>query len=387
MRFFTSLRLPMFDRYILRQLLIALVATTGGLAALIWLTQSLRFVSLVVDRGLSLKVFLQLTGMLVPSFVAVILPITTFVVVQFIYHRLSGDREIIVMRAAGVSSFVLARPGITCALIATLACYFLNLWIVPASYHSFRKYEFTIRNKMAAFMLQEGVFTNISDKLTVYIRSRDHNGNLRGILVEDDRQPNNKATILAEQGNLVIINDQPQVVLFNGSREVIDAKTGRLNVLNFQRNTLDLSSNKNEQTRYRDSTEMSLYELLHPNPEEVANRDYSKLAVEAHRRLTSPLTILSFTMIALVSVLKGSFARYGNILRPLGSIFSVVGLLAVTLLVQNMASRNTALIPLIWFIAIAPGIISFIILFGSEIKAKLSEQSGSSYATSSREKR
>ncbi len=65
------------DRYIFRQLAFALIAVTGGLAALIWLTQSLRFVELVVNRGLSLGVFLELTGLLIPSFVAVILPITT----------------------------------------------------------------------------------------------------------------------------------------------------------------------------------------------------------------------------------------------------------------------------------------------------------------------
>lgn len=370
MRLFTSLRLPMFDRYILHQLLIALVATTGGLAALIWLTQSLRFVSLVVDRGLSLGVFLELTGLLVPSFIAVILPITTFVVVQFVYHRLSGDREIIVMRAAGISSFALAKPGMICALIATILCYLLNIWIVPASYHSFRKFEYKIRNKMAAFMLQEGVFTNVSDNLTVYIKSKDHNGILKGILVEDDRQPTNKATILAESGNIVIINDKPQVVLLNGSREVIDKKTGRLNVLNFERNTIDLSSNKEQSSRLKDATEMSLYELLHPNAQEVFDRDYGKLAVEAHRRLTSPLTILSFTMIALVSVLRGGFARYGNIIRPLGAIFTIVGLMSLILIVQNIATRNMAVIPIIWVVAIAPGIIASLILFLPDMNSK-----------------
>lgn len=370
MRLFTSLRLPMFDRYILHQLLIALVATTGGLAALIWLTQSLRFVSLVVDRGLSLGVFLELTGLLVPSFIAVILPITTFVVVQFVYHRLSGDREIIVMRAAGMSSFALAKPGMICALIATILCYLLNIWIVPASYHSFRKFEYKIRNKMAAFMLQEGVFTNVSDNLTVYIKSKDHNGILKGILVEDDRQPTNKATILAESGNIVIINDKPQVVLLNGSREVIDKKTGRLNVLNFERNTIDLSSNKEQSSRLKDATEMSLYELLHPNAQEVFDRDYGKLAVEAHRRLTSPLTILSFTMIALVSVLRGGFARYGNIIRPLGAIFTIVGLMSLILIVQNIATRNMAVIPIIWVVAIAPGIIASLILFLPDMNSK-----------------
>jgi lipopolysaccharide export system permease protein len=41
------------DIYIFRQVLVALLAATGGLTALIWLTQSLRFVELVVNRGLS----------------------------------------------------------------------------------------------------------------------------------------------------------------------------------------------------------------------------------------------------------------------------------------------------------------------------------------------
>src|SRR5674476_794115 len=93
------------DRYIFRQLAGALIAVTGGLTLLIWLIQSLRFVELVVNRGLSAFVFLRLIGLLIPSLVAVIVPITTFVVVQFVYQRLAGDRELTVMRAAGLSPF------------------------------------------------------------------------------------------------------------------------------------------------------------------------------------------------------------------------------------------------------------------------------------------
>ena len=78
------------DRYIFRQLFWGLIAVTTGLTALIWLTQSLRFIELVVNRGLSMLVFMQLTGLLIPSFIAVILPITTYVVIQFMYNRLSG---------------------------------------------------------------------------------------------------------------------------------------------------------------------------------------------------------------------------------------------------------------------------------------------------------
>ena len=104
------------DRYLFRQLFVALLAVTIGLVALIWLTQSLRLIELVVNHGLSVRVFLELTGLLIPNFIAVILPITTFVVVQFVYQRLAGDRELTVMRAAGLSSLRLSRP----ALLLTL---------------------------------------------------------------------------------------------------------------------------------------------------------------------------------------------------------------------------------------------------------------------------
>ncbi|MFT9024996.1 LPS export ABC transporter permease LptF [Acetobacter indonesiensis] len=362
-------RVPTLDRYVFHQLLVALLATTGGLAALIWLMQSLRFVSLVVDRGLSLRVFIELTSLLIPSFVAVVLPITTFVVSLFVYQRLAGDRELTVMRAAGLSPLALARPGLACATMATLMGFMLNLWIVPTSYHAFRQYEFQIRNKMAAFMLQEGVFTKVSDVMTVYIRSRSHDGTLHGIVVQDDRQTDRRATILANHGTMMIVNDTPRVILYDGSRQVIDHKTGRLDMLVFEQDSMDMSSTHQEDARFRDAAEMSLNELLHPDPKEVSPRDTGKFKVEGWRRLTSPLTCFSFAMVGLFAVLRGVFSRHGNIKRPLAAVLTVVGLLAVNLLLQNLASRNMALIPLIPLIALLPGIVCSVILFGPELKA------------------
>jgi lipopolysaccharide export system permease protein len=354
------------DRYLLRQLVVALFAVTGGLVALIWLTQSLRFVELVVNRGLSFRVFFQLTSLLIPSFVAVILPITTFVVVQFVYQRLAGDREITVMRAAGLSPLTLARPALLVAGGAVVACYLLNLWIVPAAFGAFRQFNFEIRNRVAAFLLQEGVFTPVSDDLTVYVRSRGPDGTLHGILVDDARQKNSHATILAERGRLVPNSATPRVLLFNGSRQEIDKQTGRLNVLTFSENALDLAdSSKTEETRIRDPQEMSLSELLNPAGGTGA-RDYAKLYAEAHRRLASPLTAVSFAMVALVAQLMGTFRRHGNLLRPAAAVLGVVGLLALGLAIGNLAARDPALVPLVWLHAILPGLVCAWMLFGPQ---------------------
>jgi lipopolysaccharide export system permease protein len=353
------------DRYIFRQLLLALIAVTGGLTALVWLIQSLRFVELVVNHGLSLIVFVELTGLLVPSFVAVILPITTFVVVQFIYQRLAGDREITAMRAAGLSPFALSRSALAVVILATATCYLLNLWIVPASLSSFREFQWEIRNRMAAFLLQDGVFTQVSDDLTVYVRSRDPDGTLHGILVDDGRDKTAHATILAESGRLTQGPNGPRVLLVNGSRQEIDHQTGRLNVLTFGQNEIDLADNQaagNE--RLRDMSEMSLGELLHPHPPFA--RDIPRWIAEGHKRLASPLTAISYAIIALFSVLCGTFRRHGSLIRPLVAIAAMVALLAFGLAIENLAARDNAMLPMIWLHAATPGVICGWLLFGPQ---------------------
>ncbi len=353
------------DRYVFRQLAVALVAVTTGLVALIWLTQSLRFVDTVVNRGLSVGVFLKLTGLLIPNFVTVILPITCFVVVQFVYQRLANDRELTVMRAAGLSQFSLARPAIAMASVTVVLCLLLDLWLVPASFTAFRQYQFEIRNRLAAFLLQDGVFNTVADNMTIYVRSRDQDGTLHGILIEDGRQPNSHATILAETGHLVGVETAPRVLLENGSRQELDRQTGRLNVLTFAQNTIDLSQKTiAADQRTRDVGELSLRDLLEPSRQgQLSIGNEGKLKVEIHRRLTSSLMAMSFAMIALYASLTGGFQRHGGVLRPLAAVAAVVALLALGLAATNLAIRDTSLIPLLWIITVLPGLAAMYALF------------------------
>jgi lipopolysaccharide export system permease protein len=42
-----------FTKYILRQLIVGMILVTSGLTCIIWLSQSLRFIEMIVNRGLS----------------------------------------------------------------------------------------------------------------------------------------------------------------------------------------------------------------------------------------------------------------------------------------------------------------------------------------------
>ena len=356
------------DWYMFRQLALGLVAITVGLTALIWLTQSLRFVKLVVDHGLSFGVFLALTALLVPSFVAVVLPITTFVVTQFVYQRLAGDRELTVMRAAGRSDLTLARPALVLALLATMAGYALNLWVVPASFRSFQNFQWEIRNRIAAYLLQDGVFTHLGHGLTVYVRARTPDGVLHGILINDARNPAAETTVLARQGRMIDSRSGPEVVLRDGSRQQIDPRTGRLDLLTFHRNVLDLSgTGRAPAARVPGMAEVSLSTLLHP-PAFVGPSDRPRWRAEAAKRLTGPISSLTFAAIALISVLSGAFRRHGSTIRPLGAVGAVVALVALQLAVGDMAARNNAMLGLVWGAAVLPALVALGMLLGPDLR-------------------
>jgi lipopolysaccharide export system permease protein len=357
----------LLHRYVLRQLLWGLLASTVALVALMWLVQSLRFVELVVNRGLSLWVFLNLTGLLVPQLIAFVLPVTTFAVVQAVYQRMATDRELTVMRGTGLSPLSLGGPGIVLGLGALVLGAVLSNWLVPLSYGKFREEQFEIRNRMAAYLLEDGVFTQMSDGLTVFVRRRDADGELHGVLIDDARNPASEATIFAERGVIADGTDGPRVLLLHGSRQQIDHKTGRLDVLSFEQELIDLGEGpKADETRARDPDELSMSELLNPAPGSVAPQVAPKLLVEAHRRLASPFSSLSFALVALASVLTGAFSRHASYLRPTIAILSVVGILALQLAAQNIAGHNEGLLPLIWIAAIAPGVVAGVILFAPQ---------------------
>jgi lipopolysaccharide export system permease protein len=357
------------DWYIFRQLILGLLAVTTGLTMLIWLVQSLRFVDLVVNHGLSLWVFLKLTGLLVPSFVAVILPITTFVIVQFTYQRLAGDRELTVMRAMGLSPAALSRPVLAMVVMVVAAGYALNLSVVPAPLAAFGEFQWEIRNQMAAFMLQDGVFTPLSDDVTVYVRSRDPDGTLRGVMIDDARNKSAHATILAERGQLVEAADGLHVLLFDGSRQEVEAQTGRLNILTFHENLVDLSGPSHNQTeRVMGMSEVPLDVLLHP-PSTLSRIDQARWIAEAHKRVTAPIAAVTYALMALLSVLTGAFQRHASILRPLISVGGVVVLLALSLALQTLTARDNATAPLLWAETIVPPLVFALLLFGPQVLA------------------
>ncbi len=307
------------------------------MTGVVWLTQSLRFVDMIVNHGLALSTFFTLTLLMTPSLLALTMPLALFISLLLVYHRLIADSELVVLRATGSSNLRLSAPALALASMVALAVLAINLYFMPAGLRMFKDRQFEIRHSLASLLLQEGVFNTPVDGLTVFVRERASDGELRGILVHDDREPESApVTVTAERGALLNTADHPRFVLENGNRQQVERDSDRLSVLYFESYAFDFAPQTGLLPgRIRKPRERYLGELLRPEEEVSAHRRAEFLA-EAWQRVSSPFHAVILALIACAALLSGDFNRRGQVRRAFAGGAVGVVFLSASLGVQNM---------------------------------------------------
>lgn len=359
-------------RYLVGQIFTAMAFIVVSITCVIWLSQSLRFVDLIVNRGLPIPSFVFLTLMLMPTWLSIVLPIASFAATVFVYNKLTNDRELVVMSAAGMSPLRLAGPALLVAVATTAATYLMTLYLVPMSYRGFKELQFQIRHNFDHLVLREGEFRSIGDGLTVYVRAREDEGQLAGIVVHDQSNPKKTVTLVAERGALITSADGPRVVMANGSRQERDTDTGRVSVLYFDRYTIDLGAMKEEvQRTIRDQNELFVDDLLIPTEQITDARNFNEYRAEGHQRLTSPLLALSLTAIGVAIMLSGEFSRRGQTIRIVSAVLLAAGAEAIGLGSKYLVVRYPWLVPIMWLSVIGPFLLALMTMTQRRLRRRI----------------
>lgn len=353
-----------FDRYLLKNLVLATTFTALSLAMIIMLTQSLRFLELIINSGASSFSFFTLTFLAMPRFFEVILPIALMISTVFIYNRLSADSEMVVMRASGFSPLRLSRPALVLAVFVTLIIFTVSAWLAPVALSQMQLMRVTIKAQYSSLLLRDGIFNPIGKDLTVFISDRNSDGELQGLMIHDSR--NGQAlpvTIIAKRGVIVSDDAAQQVLVFDGSRQEYNPQTGVLSRLDFERYSLDLPESGPVRQRYREPDERTLFELL--NPDEQVRADEGLVhdfVIEAHRRFISPLLAVTFTLVSLCCMLLGQTDRRGLSRRIVMAAGIIIVLQGLYLVAYNLAKQHAAGLVLMYALVLVPlGIAAFLL--------------------------
>jgi len=342
--------------YLLRQIFTAFLFSGIAVSFVVLFTQSFRLLSFVIDNSSTLFVFFRLMGLIVPTFLPLIVPISFGIAVLFIYHKFAVDSELVVMRAAGLSPLRMAFPALLLGVLVVLLGYGLTLWITPAANRSLVNLQYRVRDDYSAYMIRPGAFNDLAEGLTFYARRRSSGGGMADILVHDVRDPAFPVTIMAQSGQMTFEDGIPQVVVFNGRRQELSVETGRLQELGFNRYVLDLHLLKNDgpdrQPAPREMSLPHLWKTLYGNGHNFHSK--GKVRAELHQRVAGPLLALSFALIAVTVILVGDFNRRGMTQRVLVAAAAIVVVQALMLGLVSQVARQAWLAPILYLVVLAP---------------------------------
>ena len=367
--------MKIFNSYLLKNLFIATAFIAIILAFVIFLTQSLRFLEIIINAGAAGSAFIILTSLALPRFFEVILPIAVMSATLFLYNKMTIDSEITAIRATGFSSFSLAKPAIILGISITTMLWGITMWIAPVSLAKMQNMRHELKSEFSTLLFKEGVFNQVGNGLTVYIKERTSKGDLAGLMIHDTREKSEPpSTVLAKRGMIVIDDTGQQVIVFNGSRQSYNPDTGILQRLDFDRYTIDLPGNGPARKRWAEPDERTITKLI--NPDLSNKRDLDSLrefSIEIHRRLTSPLLALAFPLIALSILLLGPIDRRGQGTRIVLAIVITMIIQGLFLTSYNLARNNDAGLILMYILTLAPIIISTFLLsgFSEELRRKM----------------
>lgn len=341
--------------YIIRQIAWPLLFATLTLSGVIWLTQSLRFIDRIVNNNLAFGDFFWLTMLVLPNIIAIILPVACFCATLYAFNRLAGDSETVVLSAAGFSRLALARPALVLSVGVMVVMYAILLYLMPLGGRTLRETQYEFRNDLAGMAILEGVFNTPTANLTVYVRERDGNGDMLGVLVHDIRNAGTPITMMAERATLLRTPQGPRLYMVNGNRQQVDPERGSLSLLYFDNYSLDLEAYaQKESQNWKEPSERYIHELFWPdmsNLDDVNNR--AKLIVEGHRRLVTPLYVPALIMIAIASAIGGEFSRRGQGQRLIVGAASAIVLQVLNLGVSQLATKSMVLLPLMYLVPLA----------------------------------
>ena len=353
------------NKYIAKQIFIGFLIVTFSLLAIVWLTQSLNFVEMVTNKGLPIFMFVEMTSLLMPRIFVIMAPIALFVAVLFVYNRMIADRELTIMKSAGISPWNCAKAAVFLGILLSAFNLYVNNVVIPIAERKFAQLEWQVKNDMSHMLFKEGEFTTVQTYLTVFVAKDEGNGAVSGILVNDERNRNKKVVLSAEKGRILYTPQGPRLILINGIRnELTENSKQQFSSLIFDRYSVDFGGSSEGKSQEVGAREMSLMELLlsYKNPN-LTSAQINRYVVEGVRRILMPLFNLIFALIACTGLLVGNFNRRGQGKIITYSILAMVIVQSCDLAFGNLVFKKLYYLPLLFLNFLVPLFTCFYLLF------------------------
>lgn len=300
------------DRYLLRQLLPALVTSLGTVLVALLLERLLRLFNILAQNNQALPAVMRLIVDLVPHYLGLALPAAFFVALFMVIARLGDDNELDAYLAGGQSIARLTRPFLAVAVLLSLVSAGLFGYLQPYARYEYRAVLYAALNAGWDARLQAGTFANAGNGYTLTSDDVDASGRqLKDVFIRRMVKDHEEITVGAS-GSLTPEGRRLVLKLENGEhfRDRGDEALLKVEFREMLSKTAFTPDAPPFRARGNNERELTFAELLRGGqPDEQTPIAPAKLAGEFHGRLARTL---SLPLLPLLAVPLGMSAKRGK---------------------------------------------------------------------------
>ncbi|MDO9463665.1 MAG: LPS export ABC transporter permease LptF [Deltaproteobacteria bacterium] len=300
--------------YLLKEILPTFFTSLFVLTSILLLGKMAPMAELMLTRGLSFGSILQIVVFVLPHLLLFALPMATLMGTLLTYTRMAKDREILAIKASGISFYQLLPPAILVSVVAYLLTLFTAIYAQPWGNYALKSLLFRIMQIRADLGVREGEFSNAFKDIVIYVRniSRE-DGRLDGVYISDVRKPEAGNAIVAKNGWIVPRPERLALVLYlrDGSIHRVGRDWRSAQTIRFEKYALTLGP---QSTGYSEvgkgKSEMSLGEIRDRLKEApLSSPEYYSLLMELHRKMALPVACI---ILGLVGAALGAQSRFAG---------------------------------------------------------------------------
>ena len=368
-----------FDRYTLSQLTVTFGFFAFILVAVYWVNRAIVLFEDLISDGHTALVFLEFTALALPNVILLVLPVAGFVASLYVANRLISESEMVVMQSAGHSAKRLMVPALIFGVGIFVMMSILSHILVPISRTALAEREGELSQDVTTQFLNAGRFVHPSNDLTIYVREFSETGELRDILLTDDRSANIQTIYTANRAFLIKTETGPRLVMLSGQTQTLNRTTDRLSFVTFTELTYDLSALiPSSKERVLNMRELFTPALLRGDQADL-DRTNSTTAIfkaQAHGRFSKPLLGMILPLLGVAVMLVGGFNRMGVSRQILASAVIIILVQMLFNAGENAAISNPTMWPMIYLPIVFAVALLWMLLFLTARPSLFSKRKG-----------
>lgn len=321
--------MSILTRYILRQAFGALMLILLSLTAVVWIALALKQMEVMTSQGQDVFMFFRMTSLALPALITFVAPIAMLIAVLHVLNRLGTDSELIVMTAGGQPAWNLLVPLMFLAAFVCAIVTFINHIAAPWANRALGEAINKVRTDLISQVLQPGRFSSPEPNVTIHIRDRTPDGELKGLLMHDARDPAQVSSYLAESGRIIRQGNATYMLMSEGHILRRTGKEQPAEIIVFDRYALDIQRFEQRDvaglvTRPREHYTPA---LMFPSPNDPLWKSQpSRYISELHDRLSASLYPFAFALIAIAAAGQARTTRQprnGDLVAGFGAAFGL----------------------------------------------------------------